>query len=106
MQVKKILLGAICVLSMASLSAVASTTTIKEKIVLHDMECSTFIKMNSTDQAKIVYWSAAHSNGMRDSQDVYIDVKGIDNAHTSIVEHCKQSPGSNFYETVKIKYKN
>lgn len=104
MQLKRLLLGVICAVS--CVSAFAGTTTVKEKIKLHDMDCSTFIALGPEHHTKVVYWSVAHHNRNTDTKDVYIDIKGLDATSSEIVQHCKSAPGTNFYEVVKIKTKN
>lgn len=104
MQVKKLLLSAVCLASCASVFADTTKVTVKEKIKLHDLDCKTFVDLDPVYQGKIVYWTTSRFHeGNADA--VYIDVNHVDAFVPVVVADCKSAPGSSFYEVVKAKYK-
>lgn len=100
MLIKKLILGGFCAASCALVFA--NTVTIKEKIHLHDMDCNTFIELGPTYHEKIVYLAAGHLYS--NDKDSSVKLDAVERAVPLIVEDCKKSPGTNFYEVVKVKY--
>lgn len=102
MKIKTALIATLCAFSCSALFA--NTVVVKEEIKLKDMDCKTFIDFDEDYQPKIVYWAAAHADN-RDIQEVVVDVDTPEGIVPAVIAHCKKSPGSHFYATVKAKLK-
>jgi hypothetical protein len=102
MKKNKILPCVMGLLCASTVFAKSETIEVTETIKLKDVKCDTFLEYDAGMQPKIIYWSASNLN---QDNDKYVDIKVMEEVVPEVIVACEKSPGENFYEKVKIKYK-